>query len=129
MHLFNQPFQLPNHLKSAHLTWKGTHIKTPVLIDSPVLSTLAQSLGVPFSALFFVEKKDRSLRPCIDYRGLNEITVKNRYPLLLISSTFTALQRFSQSWTSAMPTTWSGFERVMSGRQCLTPLVGITSTA
>ena len=38
--------------------------------------------GAPF---FFVEKKDSSLRPCIDYRKLNSITVKNRYPLPLIS--------------------------------------------
>ncbi|MBN3311598.1 CNTP5 protein, partial [Atractosteus spatula] len=34
---------------------------------------------------FFVEKKDGELRPCIDYRGLNEMTVKNLYPLLLIT--------------------------------------------
>ncbi|KAJ8405364.1 hypothetical protein AAFF_G00318370 [Aldrovandia affinis] len=27
---------------------------------------------------FFVGKKDGGLRPCIDYRGLNNITVKNR---------------------------------------------------
>lgn len=34
--------------------------------------------------LLFVKKKDGSLRPCIDYRALNRITVKNRYPLPLI---------------------------------------------
>ena len=45
--------------------------------------------GAGFS---FVEKKDRTLHPCIDYRGLNEITVKNRYPLPLISSAFELLQ-------------------------------------
>ncbi|KAK3548746.1 hypothetical protein QTP70_018779, partial [Hemibagrus guttatus] len=33
-----------------------------------------------------------SLRPCINYRGLNEITVKNRYPLPLMSSAFELLQ-------------------------------------
>eukprot|EP00063_Salmo_salar_P017086 XP_013991921.1 PREDICTED: uncharacterized protein LOC106567309 [Salmo salar] len=32
------------------------------------------------------------LRPCIDYRGLNDITVKNRYPLPLIFSAFEPLQ-------------------------------------
>ena len=37
-------------------------------------------------------KKDKSLRPCIDYRGLNDITLKNRYPLPLLSSTFEMLQ-------------------------------------
>lgn len=41
---------------------------------------------------FFVSKKDKSLRPCTDYCGLNEITVKNRYPLPLISSAFKLLQ-------------------------------------
>lgn len=44
------------------------------------------------AGFFFVEKKDHSLRPCIDYRGLNDITVKNRYPLPLISSAFELLQ-------------------------------------
>ena len=37
-------------------------------------------------------KKDKTLRPCIDYRGLNDVTVKNRYPLPLISSAFELLQ-------------------------------------
>lgn len=44
------------------------------------------------AGFFFVGKKDGSLRPCIDYRGLNEITVKNRYPLPLMSSAFELLQ-------------------------------------
>ena len=36
----------------------------------------------PYSApILFVGKKDGSLRMCIDYRGLNAVTVKNRYPL------------------------------------------------
>ena len=34
--------------------------------------------------ILFVKKKDGSLRMCVDYRGLNNITVKNRYPLPLI---------------------------------------------
>jgi hypothetical protein len=41
----------------------------------------------PASApILFVKKKDGSLRLCVDYRGLNKITKKNRYPLPLISS-------------------------------------------
>lgn len=37
-------------------------------------------------------KKDGGLRPCIVFHGLNEITVKNKYPLPLISSAFECLQ-------------------------------------
>ncbi|VDC03698.1 unnamed protein product [Peniophora sp. CBMAI 1063] len=36
------------------------------------------------SPFFFIKKKDGSLRPVQDYRKLNEMTVKNRYPLPLI---------------------------------------------
>ncbi|KAL0161769.1 hypothetical protein M9458_045494, partial [Cirrhinus mrigala] len=35
------------------------------------------------AGFFFVSKKDGGLRPCIDYRGLNNVTVKLRYPLPL----------------------------------------------
>lgn len=39
----------------------------------------------PASAgFFFLKKKDGGLRPCIDYRGLNDITVKFKYPLSLV---------------------------------------------
>ena len=34
--------------------------------------------------ILFVKKKDGSLRLCVDYRGLNRVTVRNRYPLPLI---------------------------------------------
>ena len=37
------------------------------------------------ASILFVKKKDGSLRLCVDYRGLNKVTVKNRYPLPLIA--------------------------------------------
>ena len=40
-----------------------------------------------------MKKKDSSLRICVDYRGLNKITVKNRYPLPLISGLFDQLSQ------------------------------------
>jgi len=43
--------------------------------------------------VLFVKKSDGSLRLCVDYRGLNEITVKNRYPLPLIQETLTRLSK------------------------------------
>jgi len=43
--------------------------------------------------MFFIKKKDGSLRLVQDYRALNAITVKNRYPLLLISELVSQLRR------------------------------------
>jgi len=43
--------------------------------------------------ILFVKKKDGSLRMCVDYRGLNKVTKKNRYPLPLISGLLEQLGR------------------------------------
>jgi hypothetical protein len=40
----------------------------------------------------FVTKKDGSMRMCIDYRSLNEVTIKNKYPLPRIDDLFDQLQ-------------------------------------
>ncbi|GJT36963.1 putative reverse transcriptase domain-containing protein [Tanacetum coccineum] len=42
--------------------------------------------------VLFVKKKDSSMRMCIDYRELNKLTVKNRYPLPRIDDLFDQLQ-------------------------------------
>ena len=43
--------------------------------------------------ILFVKKKDGSLRLCVDYRGLNKITIKNRYPLPLIAELLDRLRQ------------------------------------
>jgi hypothetical protein len=42
--------------------------------------------------VLFVTKKDGSMRMCIDYRSLNEVTIKNNYPLPWIDDLFDQLQ-------------------------------------
>jgi len=44
--------------------------------------------------ILFAKKKDGTLRLCVDYRGLNKITVKNRHPLPLIAE---SLERLAQA--------------------------------
>ena len=60
--------------------------------DSLAAGIICPSSSPAGAGFFFVSKKDSSLRPCIDYRGLNDITVKNRYPLPLMSDAFELLQ-------------------------------------
>jgi RNase H-like domain found in reverse transcriptase/Reverse transcriptase (RNA-dependent DNA polymerase) len=43
------------------------------------------SLSPAGAPILFVVKPDGSMRLCVDYRGLNKITVKNRYPLPLLA--------------------------------------------
>ncbi|KAI2660465.1 Transposon Tf2-6 polyprotein [Labeo rohita] len=50
-------------------------------------STSPASVG-----FFFVKKKDGGLRPCIDYRALNDLTIKYRYPLPLVPSALEQLR-------------------------------------
>ena len=42
--------------------------------------------------VLFVKKKDGTLRLCVDYRGLNQATIKNKYPLPLIEELFDQLK-------------------------------------
>ncbi|XP_047241719.1 uncharacterized protein LOC124880547 [Girardinichthys multiradiatus] len=64
-----------------------------VVIENYITESLATGIIRLSSSLlgagfFFVGKKDGSLGPCINYRGLNAITVKNKYALPLLSSAF-----------------------------------------
>ena len=68
--------------------------------------------------VFFIKKKDGSLRLIQDYRALNAKTVKNVYPLPLISALINHLQgaRYFTKLDVHWGTTMSTSRKVMNGR-------------
>ena len=59
------------------------------LLDKGYIRPSVSPWGAP---VLFVKKKDGTLRLCIDYRKLNQATVKNKYPLPRIYDLFDQLQ-------------------------------------
>ncbi|KAJ9560610.1 LOW QUALITY PROTEIN: hypothetical protein OSB04_005770, partial [Centaurea solstitialis] len=59
------------------------------LLDKGFIRPSTSPWGAP---ILFVKKKDGSMWMCIDYRELNKLTVKNRYPLPRIDDLFDQLQ-------------------------------------
>ena len=55
------------------------------LLDKGYIRPSTSPWGAP---VLFVKKKDGSLRLCIDYRGLNQDIIKNKYPLQRIDDLF-----------------------------------------
>jgi RNase H-like domain found in reverse transcriptase/Reverse transcriptase (RNA-dependent DNA polymerase)/Integrase zinc binding domain/Chromo (CHRromatin Organisation MOdifier) domain/Retroviral aspartyl protease len=59
------------------------------LVDAGFIQPSKSPYGAP---VLFVKKKDGSMRMCIDYRALNNITVKNKYPLPRVDELMDRLQ-------------------------------------
>jgi hypothetical protein len=59
------------------------------LLDKQFIRPSSSPLGAP---VIFVEKKDGTQRMCVDYRALNEVTIKNKYPLPRIEDLFDQLK-------------------------------------
>jgi hypothetical protein len=59
------------------------------LLDKGYVRPSSSPWGAP---VIFVEKKDGTQRMCVDYRALNEVTIKNKYPLPRIEDLFDQLK-------------------------------------
>nr|CAD1823573.1 unnamed protein product [Ananas comosus var. bracteatus] len=59
------------------------------LLDKGFMRPSVSPWGTP---VLFVKKNDGSLRLCVDYRELNKVTIKNKYPLPRIDDLFYQLQ-------------------------------------
>ncbi|GJY17567.1 putative reverse transcriptase domain-containing protein [Tanacetum coccineum] len=68
---------------------KELSVQLQELLEKGFIRPSSSPWGAP---VLFVKKKDGSFRMCIDYRELNKLTVKNRYPLPRIDDLFDQLQ-------------------------------------
>ncbi|KAL0537061.1 hypothetical protein IC582_026029 [Cucumis melo] len=76
----------PYRMAPAEL--KELKVQLHELLDKGFIRPSVSPWGAP---VLFVKKKDGSMRLCIDYRELNKVTVKNRYPLPRIDDLFDQL--------------------------------------
>ncbi|KAL0554620.1 hypothetical protein IC582_008546 [Cucumis melo] len=77
----------PYRMAPAEL--KELKVQLQELLDKGFIRPSVSPWGAP---VLFVKKKDGSMRLCIDYRELNKVIVKNRYPLPRIDDLFDQLQ-------------------------------------
>jgi hypothetical protein len=72
----------------SHVELKELKIQLHGLVDKGYAHPSTSRWGC---SVLFVEKKDKELCLCIDYRLLNEVTIKNKYPLPCIDILFDQL--------------------------------------
>jgi hypothetical protein len=73
----------PYRMSSTQLIELKKHIKE--LLEKGFIRPSSSPWGPP---VIFVKKKDGTQRMCVDYRLLNEVTIKNKYPLPRIEDLF-----------------------------------------
>jgi hypothetical protein len=86
-----QPDTAPISRRPYKMTPKklaGLKVQLNELLNKGYIHLCSSPWGCP---TLFVKKKDQSLRLCVDYRPLNVVTVKNKYPLPLIDILFNQL--------------------------------------
>ena len=74
--------------RMAPVEFKELNLQLQDLLKLEFIQKCESSCGV---LVFFVKKKDRSLKLCIHYWGLNAVTIKNKYLLPYIDELFDQL--------------------------------------
>lgn len=86
------PGTIPPHGRIFSLSLPERKAMDDYIKDALASGFIRPSTSPAGAGFFFDSKKDGGLRPYIDYRGLNKITVRNRYPLPLMSIAFDLFQ-------------------------------------
>ena len=73
----------------APVELKELKVQLQELLDKGFIQPSISPWGAP---VLFVKKKDGSMRMCVDYRELNKLTIKNKYPLPRIDDLFDQLR-------------------------------------
>uniref|UniRef100_A0A3B1KLG0 ribonuclease H n=1 Tax=Astyanax mexicanus TaxID=7994 RepID=A0A3B1KLG0_ASTMX len=84
--------KIPPRARIYPLSVKETQAMEDYIQEALNQGFIRPSTSPASASMFFVEKKDGGLRPCVDYRGLNEITKKFRYPLPLVPAALEQLR-------------------------------------
>ena len=75
--------------RMAPVELQELRVQLQELLDNGFIRPSTSPWGAP---VLFAKKKDKTLRLCIDYRQLNRVTIKNRYPLPRIDDLFDQLR-------------------------------------
>ena len=89
LHLGMSPISMTLH-RMAPLELYELKVQLQKIFDKGFIRPSTSPWGAP---VLFAKKKDKTLLLCIDYRQLNRVTIKNRYPLLRIDDLFDQLKR------------------------------------
>ena len=88
LHLGTSPISMTPH-RMALVELQELIVKLQELLNKGFIRSSTSPWGAP---VLFAKKKDKTLRLCIDYRQLNRVTIKNRYPLPRIDDLFDQLR-------------------------------------
>ena len=88
LHSGTSPISMTLH-RMAPVELQELKVKLQELLDKGFIGPSTSPWGTP---VLFAKKKDKTLRLCIDYRQLNRVTIKNRYPLPRIDDLFDQLR-------------------------------------
>jgi hypothetical protein len=111
-------YKTPYRMATSDLAELKEHIKE--LLEKGFIHPSSSPWGAP---AIFVPKKDGTQRLCMDYRALNEVTIKNKYPLPRIDDLFDQLHGMC---VFSKIDLWSGY-RKLKIQDCDIPKIAFVS--